>query len=165
MLLRPVDYFFVFWFAQAAASTAYVAWDQYRNNPGPTVVKSGFILVTLNMGPLGLLLYVLADQEPRPGEHETLSRHCGKQGVGSTIHCVAGRHWDYPSGSHHSDARTSGVDRSYVDIRQRVRLRPVYLSIAVHEIDDGWDPKSRKLNEPRVQTRLVRAHGIAALAR
>jgi hypothetical protein len=72
MLLRPVDYFFVFWFAQAAASTAYVAWDQYRNNPGPTVVKSGFILVTLNMGPLGLLLYVLADQEPRPGEHETL---------------------------------------------------------------------------------------------
>src|SRR5437773_3711164 len=42
------------------------------------------------MGPLGLLLYVLADKEPRPGEHEQFVRPLSKQGVGSTIHCVAG---------------------------------------------------------------------------
>lgn len=42
------------------------------------------------MGPLALLLYVLADKEPRPGEHEQFIRPLWKQGVGSTIHCVAG---------------------------------------------------------------------------
>src|SRR5216683_2414681 len=90
MLIRPIDYFLVVWFALAAASTIYVAWDQYRNNPEPTVMKWGFILVTLYMGPLGVLLYVLADKEPRPGEHEDFIKPLWKQGVGSTIHCVAG---------------------------------------------------------------------------
>jgi FtsP/CotA-like multicopper oxidase with cupredoxin domain len=42
------------------------------------------------MGPFGLLLYVLADKEPRPGEHEQFIKPLWKQGVGSTIHCVAG---------------------------------------------------------------------------
>src|SRR5260370_252071 len=90
MLIQPVDYFLVVWFALAAASTGYVAWDQYQNNPEPAVMKWGFILVTLYMGPFGLLLYVLADKEPRPGEHETFIAPLWKQGVGSTIHCVAG---------------------------------------------------------------------------
>jgi hypothetical protein len=31
MLIRPIDNFLVVWFVLAAASTAYVAWDQYRN--------------------------------------------------------------------------------------------------------------------------------------
>ncbi|MCP9234086.1 multicopper oxidase domain-containing protein [Mesorhizobium sp. LMG 17147] len=90
MLIQPIDYFLVVWFALALASTLYVGYDQYRNNPEPVVMKWGFILVTLYMGPLGLLLYVLADKEPRPGEHELFTRPLWKQGVGSTIHCVAG---------------------------------------------------------------------------
>ena len=90
MLIQPVDYFLVVWFTLAAASTLYVAIDQYRNNPEPVVMKWGFILVTLYMGPLGLLLYVLADKEPRPGTHEEFVKPLWKQGVGSTIHCVAG---------------------------------------------------------------------------
>src|SRR5213593_3893973 len=90
MLIQPIDYFLVAWFALAAASTAYVAWDQYRHNPEPVVMKWGFILVTLYAGPLGLLLYVLADKEPRPGEHEQFIQPLWKQGVGSAIHCVAG---------------------------------------------------------------------------
>jgi FtsP/CotA-like multicopper oxidase with cupredoxin domain len=90
MFIQPIDYFLVVWFVLAAASTVYVAIDQYRNNPEPVVMKWGFILVTLYMGPLGLLLYVLADKEPRPGEHEEFTRPLWKQGVGSTIHCVAG---------------------------------------------------------------------------
>ncbi|MER8379867.1 DUF4396 domain-containing protein [Mesorhizobium sp. M0189] len=90
MLIQPIDYFLVVWFALALASTLYVGFDQYRNNPEPVVMKWGFILVTLYMGPLGLLLYVLADKEPRPGEHELFTQPLWKQGVGSTIHCVAG---------------------------------------------------------------------------
>ncbi|TIS44653.1 DUF4396 domain-containing protein [Mesorhizobium sp.] len=90
MLILPIDYFLVAWFALAVASTLYVGFDQYRNNPEPVVMKWGFILVTLYMGPLGLLLYVLADKEPRPGEHEAFTGPLWKQGVGSTIHCVAG---------------------------------------------------------------------------
>ena len=72
MLILPIDYFLLVWFVIAAASTVYVGIDQYRNNPEPTVMKWGFILVTLYMGPLGLLLYVMADKEPRPGEHSSL---------------------------------------------------------------------------------------------
>lgn len=90
MLIQPIDYFLVVWFALVALSTAYVAIDQFRNNPEPTIMRWGFILVTLYMGPIGLLLYVLADKEPRPGEHESFTRPLWKQGVGSTIHCVAG---------------------------------------------------------------------------
>lgn len=90
MFVQPIDYVLAVWFALAAASTAYVAIDQHRNNPEPAVMKWGFILVTLYMGPIGLLLYILADKEPRPGEHEQFVKPLWKQGVGSTIHCVAG---------------------------------------------------------------------------
>ncbi|MBW8720726.1 MAG: DUF4396 domain-containing protein, partial [Polaromonas sp.] len=90
MIVQPVDYFLIVWFALALACTAYVAWDQFQNNPEPVVMKWGFILVTLYMGPLGLLLYVMADKEPHPGGHEAFIKPLWKQGVGSTIHCVAG---------------------------------------------------------------------------
>lgn len=90
MFVQPIDYFLAVWFALAALSTAYVAWDQLRHNPEPVVMKWGFILVTLYLGPLGLLLYVMADKEPAPGAHEEFVKPLWKQGVGSTIHCVAG---------------------------------------------------------------------------
>ncbi|MDB5866795.1 MAG: copper oxidase, partial [Betaproteobacteria bacterium] len=90
MFIQPVDYFLAVWFVLAVGSALYVGIDQYRNNPEPVVMKWGFILVTLYMGPFGLLLYVLTDKEPRPGEHEEFIRPLWKQGVGSTIHCVAG---------------------------------------------------------------------------
>ncbi len=90
MIALPYDYFLIGWFVLALGCTAYVAFDQFNGNPEPTVMKWGFILVTLYMGPFGLLLYVLADKEPRPGEHEHFTSPLWKQGVGSTIHCVAG---------------------------------------------------------------------------
>ncbi|QGM94055.1 multicopper oxidase domain-containing protein [Methylocystis rosea] len=89
LLLLPIDYFLAAWFALTAACTLYVAIDGYKN-PEPVVMKWGFILVTLYTGPFGLLLYVIADKEPRPGAHEQFVRPLWKQGVGSTIHCVAG---------------------------------------------------------------------------
>ncbi len=90
MLIQPIDYFLVAWFILAGLSTAYVAWDQFRSNPEPTVMKWGFILITLYMGVFGLLLYVLADKEPRPGTHEEFVSPLWKQAIGSTIHCCAG---------------------------------------------------------------------------
>jgi FtsP/CotA-like multicopper oxidase with cupredoxin domain len=90
MFIQPVDYLLFSWFVLAVLSTLYVAWDQFRNNPEPAVMKWGFILVTLYLGPVGLLLYVLADKEPAPGTHEEFIKPLWKQGIGSTIHCVAG---------------------------------------------------------------------------
>ena len=49
----------------------------------------GVILVTLYMGPVGLLLYVLADKERGLGSTSDSPPHFGSGG-GSTIHCVAG---------------------------------------------------------------------------
>jgi len=90
MLIQPIDYALLVWFTIAAMSAAYVAYDQWRHNPEPSVMRAGFVLVTLYMGPFGLLLYVLADKEPCPGTHEEFVKPLWKQGVGSTIHCVAG---------------------------------------------------------------------------
>lgn len=90
MLIQPFDIFVYAWLIVAVLSAAYVAWDQFTANPEPLVMKWGFILVTLYMGPIGLLLYVMADKEPKPGSHEEFVKPLWKQGVGSTVHCVAG---------------------------------------------------------------------------
>ena len=90
MLIQPIDIFVHAWLIVAVVSAAYVAWDQFHGNPEPSVMKWGFVLVTLYMGPIGLLLYVMADKEPKPGEHEEFIKPLWKQGVGSTVHCVAG---------------------------------------------------------------------------
>src|SRR5947208_4074809 len=90
MLIQPIDAFVLAWLITAVCCAAYVAWDQFRHNPEPVVMKWGFVLVTLYMGPIGLLLYVMADKEPRHGEHEEFIKPLWKQGAGSTIHCVAG---------------------------------------------------------------------------
>jgi manganese oxidase len=90
VILQPIDYVVYAWLAIALLSAAYVAVDQFRHNPEATVMKWGFVLVTLYMGPIGLLLYVFADKEPAPGTHEEFIAPLWKQGVGSTVHCVAG---------------------------------------------------------------------------
>ena len=82
MLIQPIDYALLVWFILAVLSTVYVAWDQFHNNPEPVVMKWGFVLVTLYMGPLGLLLYVLADKEPRPGEHDAADAEDSDRGRG-----------------------------------------------------------------------------------
>ena len=90
MILQPIDFVAYAWFVLAIASAAYVAYDQFRGNPEATVMKWGFVLVTLYMGPIGLLLYVMADKEPAPGTHERFTKPLWKQAVGSTVHCIAG---------------------------------------------------------------------------
>jgi hypothetical protein len=88
--LAWIDVVTLAWIALTLLSTAYVAWDAFTQNPELTVMKWGWVLVTLYTGALGAGLYVLSCKEPRPGTHERFVSPLWKQGVGSTIHCVAG---------------------------------------------------------------------------
>lgn len=89
--LAWIDVVLIGWFVLTAASVAYVAYDAFvRGNPDVGVMKWGWVLVCLYMGPIALGLYVLSDKEPRPGTHAAFIAPLWKQGVGSTIHCVAG---------------------------------------------------------------------------
>jgi hypothetical protein len=87
--LAWIDVVLLGWFALTAASVAYVATDT-RHNPDFRVMKWGWLLVTLYMGPVAAALYVLSDKEPAPGTHEEFIKPLWKQALGSTIHCVAG---------------------------------------------------------------------------
>ena len=94
MILQPIDYLVYAWLIIALGCTAYVAIDQFRGNPEAAVMKWGFVLVTLYMGPIGLLLYVMSDKEPSPGTHERF--------VAPGAQLLAMRepvHGDRPSGS------------------------------------------------------------------
>ncbi len=46
MLIQPIDIFVDAWLIVAVLSAAYVAWDQFRGNSEPAVMKWGFVLVT-----------------------------------------------------------------------------------------------------------------------
>ena len=85
------DRILIGWFVLAGLSTLYVSWDNFvRKNPEETVMKWGWVLITLYMGPIAMALYVLTDKEPAPGTHEEFVKPLWKQGVGSTVHCIAG---------------------------------------------------------------------------
>ncbi len=88
--LAWIDAILLVWFTLTALSVIYVAYDAFTNNPEMTVMKWGWVLVTLYLGPIGLFLYVLSCQEPEPGMHEEFVKPLWKQGLGSAIHCVAG---------------------------------------------------------------------------
>jgi hypothetical protein len=77
------------WFIQVVIATTFVAVD-IRSTPEATVMKWGFVIVTLFSGLLGALLYVLSCREPLPGTHELYVAAKWRQVVGSTMHCVAG---------------------------------------------------------------------------
>lgn len=87
--LAWIDVVLIGWFALTALSVAYVAYDA-RANPELTVLKWGWVLLTLYMGPIGAAVYVLSCKEPAPGAHEAFVTPLWKQAMGSTIHCVAG---------------------------------------------------------------------------
>ncbi|MFC7694648.1 DUF4396 domain-containing protein [Paeniroseomonas aquatica] len=85
-----IDATLIAWFVLTALSVAYVAWDAWARNPELTVMKWGWVLVTLYAGPVAAALYVLSCQEPSPGGHEGFVQPLWKQALGSTIHCLAG---------------------------------------------------------------------------
>src|SRR4028118_1021327 len=82
--ISTIDALLYVWFVLAGLSTAYVAWDNFvKKNPEETVMKWGWVLITLYMGPVALALYVMADKEPEPGTHEEFIRPLWKQGARS----------------------------------------------------------------------------------
>lgn len=88
--LAWIDVILLVWFTLTLISVIYVAWDAFTNNPEMTVMKWGWVLVTLYLGPISLFLYIMSCKEPAPGTHEAFIKPLWKQGLGSTIHCVAG---------------------------------------------------------------------------
>ncbi|MBN9492890.1 DUF4396 domain-containing protein [bacterium] len=87
--LAWIDVVVLAWFFACLLSLVYVAWD-IRSTPEATVMKWAWLLIILYMGPVGAGLYILTDKEPRPGAHEEFIRPLWKQGIGSTVHCIAG---------------------------------------------------------------------------
>ncbi len=88
--IQAVDGVVRVWLVLTALSAAYVAWDAFTYNPEMKVMKWGWLLVTLYLGPIALAVYILSCKEPAPGRHEAFIRPAWKQNLGSTIHCVAG---------------------------------------------------------------------------
>ena len=58
------------WFILTALSVAYVAWDLFTRTPEMKVMKWCWVLVTLYIGPVGLLNYWFSCRKPAPGTHE-----------------------------------------------------------------------------------------------
>jgi hypothetical protein len=73
------------WFILTTLSVAFVAID-IRTTPEATVMKWGFVLVTLFTGPFGAFLYVLGCREPLPGMHEAYVAARWRQVLGSAMH-------------------------------------------------------------------------------
>ncbi|WP_016910211.1 DUF4396 domain-containing protein [Streptomyces xiaopingdaonensis] len=84
-----LDGVMLLWFLQVAIAVVFVAFD-IRTTPEATVMKWGFVVITLFSGLFGALLYVLSCREPLPGTHEQYVAAKWRQVVGSTMHCVAG---------------------------------------------------------------------------
>lgn len=85
-----IDPLLIGWFVLTAISVIYVAWDASKRNPELRVMKWGWLLVTLYGGPVMAAAYALSCQEPPSQRHEDFIRPLWKQGLGSTIHCLAG---------------------------------------------------------------------------
>jgi hypothetical protein len=88
--LAWIDVVLLVWFFATLVSVAYIAYDAFTKNPEMKVMRWGWVLVTLYLGPIGFALYELSCQEPGPGLHEEFVRPLWKQGMGSVIHCAAG---------------------------------------------------------------------------
>jgi hypothetical protein len=84
-----IDGVMFLWFTLTALSVIFVAID-IRTTPESSVMKWGFVLLTLYSGPFGAFLYVLGCREPLPGLHERYVSVRWRQVLGSTMHCVAG---------------------------------------------------------------------------
>ena len=90
MTSHAVDILLWTWFALTAVSVAFVAWDLFARTPEMPVMKWGWILVTLYIGPVAAVIYWLSCREPKPGSHDKFVAPLWKQSVGSLIHCMAG---------------------------------------------------------------------------
>jgi hypothetical protein len=78
------------WYLLTAASMAFMVYDLATNTPAMEVMKAAWVLITLYLGPIGLLIYLLSCRQPLPGTHDAFIASHWKQSVGSLAHCLAG---------------------------------------------------------------------------
>ena len=90
MIAMPYDYFLVGWFVLAALSTAYVACDQYREQSRARRDEVGLHPRHALHGSDRPAALRHGRQGAAAGRARGVRRPLWKQGVGSTIHCVAG---------------------------------------------------------------------------
>jgi hypothetical protein len=86
---RMLESVMMLWFVLTAVSALFVAID-IRHTPEHPVLKWAFVLLTLYMGPIGLLLYVFGCRKRSPEDHARFVAARWRQTLGSTMHCVAG---------------------------------------------------------------------------
>jgi|TARA_B100000315_G_C14490199_1_gene547225 hypothetical protein len=84
-----LDGVMLLWFILTALSVLFVAID-ILSTPEAVVLKWGFVILTLFVGPFGAFFYVLGCREPLPNTHEQYVHATWKQVLGSTMHCAAG---------------------------------------------------------------------------
>lgn len=87
-----VDNLILAWFALTLLGAAWVAWDLYTRTPAMSVMKPGWVLVSLYTGPVGVAIYLLTCRPPKPGleAHDRYIKPLWRQAAGSAVHCVAG---------------------------------------------------------------------------
>ena len=95
----------VTWFVLTALSGVFVATD-VCNTPEASVLKWGFVLVTLFTGPADAMLYVLGCREPLSGTHEP---YLAAQWQQTTPRCIGLRE----TASACSPARSSAASCSF----------------------------------------------------
>ncbi len=79
------------WLITSALAAVYVAYDAFAvGNPELTVMRWGWVLVTLYIGPVGACLYILSCKPPASQIHREFTAPLWKQSLGSTMHCLAG---------------------------------------------------------------------------
>jgi len=90
--METLDTLLVVWMVATGASALFVAGDILFRTPSLNVMKPGWILVTLYMGPVGLAIYLATCRPPHPGRaaHDEYIRPIWRQAAGSAVHCVAG---------------------------------------------------------------------------
>jgi hypothetical protein len=74
-----IDAALIVWFVLTGLSVAYVAWDAFTRNPELTVMKYGWVLVTLYAGPVAAALYVLSCQDRDLISMRRSSGRCGSR--------------------------------------------------------------------------------------
>ena len=118
-----LDGVMLLWFILTAMSVLFVAID-IRTTPEATVLKWGFVILTLFTGPFGAFFYVLGCREPLPGTHEQYVSAPWRQVLGSTMHCAAGDGLGIiAGGAIGGPAETRSRHRHRPRIRSWVRIR------------------------------------------
>lgn len=136
--LAWIDVILLAWFTLTAFSVIYVAYDAITNNPEMKVMKWGWILVTLYLGPHRFIPLHHVVQRACAGNARGVRQSSleAKSRLHDSLRCRR-RHRHYCRRRNHRRIRFADVDRSHRRVRCRIRVWLADLSVAVYERHDG----------------------------